>query len=321
MMRSYSLLLAAILSAVCTAVYGAEDPLLKKLAAVQVPKGWKCAGDIATYDRSNLFELIDGEAELYFPYGFKRAIAVNYASTAQPQNGIAAEIYEVGSTLDAFGVYSNYRDTKSRLVPLGVEGFAGPSQAMFYQAQFFVKVRARGTSTQNRAAVLPCAQAISGVLPKNSRPPEELELLDLPDVIPKTQQYFPQSVLGYDCFTNGLVADASVYEKSPVKVFIIFEITSKTAREALQCYETFLKTSKAVYCWWELSSGKVLVANDPLYKRVIVKQFRNMILGVAKSPEPKKAFPLLESFQSHVTETSRKNLPKNVTSIPPPATH
>lgn len=320
-MRSYSLLLAAILSAVCTAVYGAEDPLLKKLAAVQAPEGWKCAGDIATYDRSNLFELIDGEAELYFPYGFKRAIAVNYASTAQPQDGIAAEIYEVGSTLDAFGVYSNYRDTKSRLVPLGVEGFAGPSQAMFYQAQFFVKVRARGTSTENQAAVLPCAQAISGVLPKNSRPPEELELLNFRDVIPQTQQYFTQSVLGYDCFTNGLVADALVYEKFPVKVFIILEITSKTAQEALQCYETFLKTSKAAYCWRELSFGKVLVANDPLYKQVIVKQLRNMILGIAKSPDPKKAFPSLESLQSHITEKSRKNLPKNVTSVPPPATH
>jgi hypothetical protein len=319
-MRRYSFLVVAILSAACTAVYGAEDQLLEKLAAVQVPEGWKCAGDIATYDRSNLFELIDGEAELYFPYGFKRAIAVNYASTAHPQDGIAAEIYEVGSTLDAFGVYSNYRDMKSRLVPLGVEGFVSRSQAMFYQAQFFVKVRARGTSKENQAAVLPCAQAISGVLPKNSRPPDELEMLDFKYVIPKTQQYFPQSVLGYDCFTNGLVADSLAYGKFPVKIFIIIEITSKTAREALQCYETFLKTSKAAYFWKELSFGKVLVANDPLHKQVIVKQFRNMLLGVAKSPDPKKAFPLLESLQSQVTEKSGKNLPKNVSFVPPPAT-
>ncbi len=321
MIRSCSFLLAVILSAVCTAAYGAEDPLLKKLAAVQPTGGWKCAGDIATYDRSNLFELVDGEAELYFPYGFKRAIAVNYASTAQPQDGIAAEIYELGSTLDAFGAYSNYRDARSRLVPLGVEGFAGPTQAMFYQAQFFVKVRARGTSRENRTAVLPFAQAISGVLPKNSRPPEELDMLDFPYVIPKTQQYFPQSVLGYDCFTNGLVAESLAYGKFPVKIFIIIEITSKTAREALECYEEFLKTSKAAYFWKELSFGKILVANDPLHKQVIVKQFRNMLLGVAKSPDPKKAFPLLERLQSQVAEKSGKKLPGNVTSVPPPAAH
>jgi hypothetical protein len=297
----------ALVLAACAVTYGQEDALLKNLTQLHLPKGWKCTGDAKTYDRSNLYELIDGEAEVYFPYGFKRAIAVSYASTAHPQDRVAAEIYEMGSDLDAFGVYSNYRDATSKLVGLGTEGFASDTQAMFYKDHFFVKVRTRGTSSQNRAALMPCAQAISRALPKNTSRPEELDLLDIPALVPQTQQYFAQSVLGYDFFSTGLTADATL-SGLPVRIFVIIEVASKTAHQALGRYEAFLVSANAHPRWQELPNGKVLVVEDPLYKGVLAKQIGNMIIGVAKLPDPDQGLPVLGQLQSLVAKKVNQNV-------------
>ena len=307
MTKTLWLVFVAFVLAACAVAYGQEDALLKDLTQPYLPKGWKCTGDAKTYDRSNLYELIDGEAEVYFPYGFKRAIAVSYASTAHPQDSVAAEIYEMGSDLDAFGVYSNYRDATSKPVGLGTEGFASDTQAMFYRDRFFVKVRTRGTSSQNRAALMPCAQAISRALPKSTSRPEELDLLDIPALVPQTQQYFAQSVLGYDFFSTGLTADATL-SGLPVKVFVIIEVASKTAHQALGRYEAFLVSANAHPRWQELPNGKVLVVEDPLYRGVLAKQIGNMIIGVAKLPDPDQGLPVLGQLQSVVAKKVNQNV-------------
>jgi hypothetical protein len=299
MTRTFWLVFVVLALAACAAAYGEEDALARDLARISPSKGWKCAGDVKTYDRSNLYELIDGEAEVYFPYGFKRALAVSYASTARPQDGIAAEIYEMGSLLDAFGVYSNYRDPASKPASLGAEGFASGTQAMFYKDRFFVKVRTRGTSDQNQAAPIPCARTISRILPGGTTRPEELDLLDIQALVPQTQQYFAQSVLGYDFFSTGLTAEAFL-SSLQIKVFVIIEVTSKTARQALERYEAFLTSSNAHPHWQELPSGKVMAVDDPLYKGVLVKQIGNMIIGVAKLPDPEQGLPVLGQLQSIV---------------------
>ena len=69
----------------------------------------KLTGKPVYYDRDTLSDRIDGEAELYFPYGFDRMAAARYVSEKSPGTGVDVEIYRMGSLLDAFGIYANYR--------------------------------------------------------------------------------------------------------------------------------------------------------------------------------------------------------------------
>jgi len=320
MTRTPWLMFTLLVLVIFASAYGDEDALIEGLKTA-APRGWKCTGDVKTYDRSNLYELIDGEAELYFPYGFKRVISLGFSAATNPQDSIAAEVYEMGSVLDAFGVYSNYRDASSKLVGVGTEGFAGPTQAMFYRDRFFVKVRAHGTSGPSLASVLPCARAVAQVLPKNISKPDELDLIEVSTLVPQTKQYFAQSVLGYDFFSTGLTADAYA-GGSRVKIFVIVEITSKTARQALQRYEDFLKSSNVVPRWENSTRGKMMEVDDPLYKGVLVKQVGNMLVGVAKLPRPDQGIRLLEQLQARVVDKLKRNLPQerfNVPSPPSPA--
>lgn len=317
MVRGISVLLCA-LAVFAFAAHAEEDALMKSLMSMTAPPGWKYEGNPASYNSANLYELVDGEAELYFPYGFKRVIAITYASPSDPKDTIEAEVYEMGSTLDAFGVYSNYRDVDTKPVQLGTDGFAGSTQAMFYQERFFVKMRARGTSQANRQALMPCAQGLSARLPKNTPAPEELELLKYPGLVERSQQYIAQSLLGYDFFSNGVICDtASTY--AGAKAFVVIEVTTKTARQALDRYVEYLKSSNATYSWRDMPYGKVLLAKDPLHKGVLARQVGSVVIGVAKLSTPEAGFALFDPFQSHVVDTLRKwHPPKDPFATPPP---
>ena len=81
--------------------------------------GWTLEGKIARYDQDTLSDRIDGEAELYFPYGFQFLASGRY--TRQDQS-LDLDVFRMGSLLDAFGVYANYRPKGAEPVPAVTKG-------------------------------------------------------------------------------------------------------------------------------------------------------------------------------------------------------
>ncbi|HOV75695.1 MAG TPA: hypothetical protein PK967_17190 [Candidatus Hydrogenedentes bacterium] len=293
-----TMLLAAATMAAAPNVFGQED-LARSLGGLIFAADWKASEAPAVYDAKNLFELINGEAELYFPYGFKRTIAVTYASAPETGGKISVEVYELGTPLDAFGVYSNYRDERSRLEPFGAEGFMGTTQVLFFQDRFFVKIRLGGKTANGREALRSCAEAVSRVLPPNKEMPEEVKLLRFTGVIPQTTRYVAQSVLGYDFFTMGLTAGAVVATK-PVTLFVVLGMSPKDAGDTLNRYIAHLEQNNGRYRWEELPEGRTLLAVDPLYKGVLAASVGNYVIGVAKLATPKEGLPMLAQFREAV---------------------
>lgn len=289
------ILLAATISVGIPHAY-AQDDLEKRLGGLMFAGDWKAAGSAKIYDAKNLFELIDGEAELYFPYGFKRTIAITYAA-ANAGEKIDAEVYEVGTPLDAFGVYSNYRDARSRLEPFGAEGFMGTTQAVFFQDRFFVKIRLTGNRLGNRDALKASAEAVSRALPPNKEMPDELRLLKVESVVPQTVRYKAQSVLGYDFFTMGLTADAVIATK-PATLFVVIGMNSKDAEDTLSRFVAHLEQSKGRYRWEETPEGRTLLAVDPLHKGVVAASAGCYVVGAAKLSTPKEGLPMLAQLRA-----------------------
>ena len=59
-----------------------------------------------------------------------------------------------------------------------------------------------------KSIFLTCAQSIAKRIPGDSSPRKVLDILKVPDIIPKTETYIVQGVLGYAFFKKGLTADA-----------------------------------------------------------------------------------------------------------------
>ena len=114
---------------------------------------------------------------------------------------------KIGSLLDAFGIYSNYRGTNIKEISIGAEGYLSSTQLIFYQDKYFVRIQATGTTGLENDTLLAFGQALSRNLPPNTARPKELDVMEMPDIIPNSERYIPQSILGYAFFRRGLIAD------------------------------------------------------------------------------------------------------------------
>ena len=64
---------------------------------------WKTEGEVRCYKGEELFDYMNGGAELYHAYGFKRACVQDYK---KGENLYTMEIYEMENSPKAFGIYS-----------------------------------------------------------------------------------------------------------------------------------------------------------------------------------------------------------------------
>ncbi len=252
--------------------------------------GWQMEGKPLFYDRDTLSDRIDGEAELYFPYGFERMAAARYASKKNSEAGIDVEIYRMGSLLDAFGMYANYRQKDGGTLAVGSESNLSPSQIYLYQGRLFVHIQVTGTADASMDALVECGRAVASLLPGTKDRPPELSALNRPEVIKGTERYLPQSLLGYDFLNKGIMADAVVEGKS-LQVFRLLGTTSESATASFDRYRSQLTQGKIVPGAKDVA---LLEGVDPLYGPVIVLREGNCLAGALKFSDKKGIRVLLE---------------------------
>ena len=156
---SFLFIFLIIIMAVSNPVHAADLSIKDVLPGKGFAEEWVIEEKVKLYDKDTLFDHIDGEAELYFPYGFDALATASYVNKQNPDLSIVADVYRMASVLDAFGIYSNYRKTNNLWVAIGAEGFVSSSQLMFYQDRYFVRLQVAGaTSLRKRyiPGMCPC---------------------------------------------------------------------------------------------------------------------------------------------------------------------
>src|SRR5512137_145288 len=83
--------------------------MLSLLPAGSCAEGWVMEEKPALFTVDTLFDHINGEAELYFPYGFDTLATARYVKKDVQGSEVMADVYRMGSLLGAFGIWSNYR--------------------------------------------------------------------------------------------------------------------------------------------------------------------------------------------------------------------
>jgi hypothetical protein len=294
----YGFISAIILYTLCAsvAVCAEESSMEKVLPAPHCAEGWVMEEKVALYTKDTLFERINGESELYFPYGFEMLASARYADRENLQVAVEADVYRMGSLLDAFGIYANYRRTDDGVVNIGAEGFVSPTQLLFYQDRYFVRLQASGTLSVKQEVFLSCARAISQNLPRNVSQPKELVSFMIPAVKQRSERYIAQSLLGYAFFRRGLIADA-ILEGEPLKVFMVIEESVNGARKAFDQYYTYLKASGKKVQLTETPDETSIAAVDPLYKDVYIEHCGRYLIGAVNLKTTSAGKQLVEQLR------------------------
>ena len=269
--------------------------------------GWTRDGEVKRYDSDTLFDHINGEADVYYPYGFVGVETTRYVHGTAENTAVTADVYEMGSLLEAFGIYSNYRPADAETIALGVEGIRGDYQLLFYKDMHFVRINASGEPGDTREAMTACGEAIAGALPGTNDPPTELDFIAIDGIVPDSVKYIAESLLGYRCFPHGLVANTHA-DRDTDRVFVVFPPagtaeadTVHAGEAAVEGYIAYLEENSARFDWVATDTSRRLIARDPLYGMVTIEPRDAYAVGVADIADSKAAPDLMRQLLDRLT--------------------
>jgi hypothetical protein len=174
-LRLLLLLLFAYLGLSCMSDKQANQTNISKISGVLPDQfnGWRVAEEDRTYTGENLHEYINGGAELYISYSVESVFARVYSKNEQPD--IIVDIFDMGSSPNAFGIFSHSRETVEADFGQGSQYSAGLLQ--FWKDRYYISLLASPETDEAKASVQELARRIESAIPKEGGFPDILRLL------------------------------------------------------------------------------------------------------------------------------------------------
>ena len=158
-----------------------------------VPGGWTVQADTAVYGPDDLWEYIDGAADLFVIYGFERLQCATYRTPSGEE--VRAELYRHAGVSDAYGMYSQERSPDNAAVEVGNEGCADAGMMIVVFGRWYLKLSS--PPAVGRDDLLLLARSFDVVLGSPRGLPPEFAALPSGGRIPRSEQYIASDFLGY----------------------------------------------------------------------------------------------------------------------------
>jgi len=112
------------------------DPLLSGFDL----KGFEQAGPMVVYNRTNLFDYINGEAEVYLPLGFQLLYSQSYRNQ-EDDSLIIVDVYDMATPKGAQNVFEKYTPKGgSEIQALGASAWTDDYFVLFWRNNYFFRV-------------------------------------------------------------------------------------------------------------------------------------------------------------------------------------
>ncbi|MGO9953145.1 MAG: DUF6599 family protein [Dissulfurispiraceae bacterium] len=135
----------------------------KPLTVVQDIAGFRKFGEDHRYSKENLYEHVDGHAEYFISAGFQGLTVTEYIETGSnaKQADIQVEVYDMGKSIQAFGVLVDESGEKPPPVSVGTMGYKTSMGVNYIKDRYYVKISAFSPKTP----VIKFARGLADTLP------------------------------------------------------------------------------------------------------------------------------------------------------------
>jgi hypothetical protein len=198
------------------------------------------------YVPEDLFDYMDGQAELFFVYNFEKLAVQEYQRG--DEGPVIVEVYQVANPADAYGLFSFYATGEP--VDLGSGGAVEPGRLIsFWQGRFYARVFAYGEAEQESLSAL-ARQVVAG-MPEagDGALPELVARLPQENLVPRSARFFHQklsldnllwlgdgNILNLSGQTDAVLA-VYTYDEAQAQLLVVEysdAATAQAARAALQ---------------------------------------------------------------------------------------
>lgn len=235
-------LLLALLLAGCG---GKPASLADVFPGADVFPDWTPTGEVEVFDRENIFDLVNGQAEFFFAYGFEQVAVQSYENTEQEV--LHVKVWQLATQADAYGLFT--ASIAGEPADIGSEGDTDPGRRLaFWQDRYTVHVRARRELPDTD--LWSFAEAVSAALPSGGERPALVDRLPPNGLVERSTIFFHEEIsiqndlwlggenlLGLGTETEGILARYEV-GGAVVRLLLVQYPDAEAASAGLAALET-----------------------------------------------------------------------------------
>jgi hypothetical protein len=245
---------------------------------------WRSDERPESYYPENLFEYINGAAEIYLAYEFKELI-VSQQQKDQSEKSVAVEIYDMGNETNAFGIYSAERYPDNEFIPMGTQGYIEEGTLNFLVDRYYVKLLCFECEDQSEEVLKAFSQRIVERVGEAGNLPPLLEAFPSKGLQLNSENFVLRNFMGYSFLHHGY----SAKYKSDELEFDCFIAEGRNSADAEEMLQKYLEAKKSQNVT-KIDLGYHI--KDKYYHNIYISRIGNKLCGVIKIKDGSEAIGL-----------------------------
>jgi hypothetical protein len=288
--KTYRVLLLGLLPLVALILYleGQQyDPALIQFQSSQTGKDnmssflpreiaeFSQIGQVRSYARENLYEYVNGHAEYFISAGFIRLAVGEYSATGSEDNepDIVVDIYDMGKSIQAFGILSDESGGSMSELRKGLTGFKTPLGISFVKGQYYVKVSA----FDENVSLDTFTKTLESTLEAESDPfPEFARLPDIGIVV--STRFIKEAYRGLD-FLNNVIEREYRVDGGAVQIFVVTG-EKKEIKNLMESFIDFFGESDIHYSVTKKKGKQIYKVKDPFEGDWVMISLPDALFGI-----------------------------------------
>lgn len=271
-------ILLLLIPAFCMSAQAADDKLFPEVS------GWKLKAEQRVYHASDLWELINGAADIFLSYYFQDLHIAEYISKDKI---IRVELYRHLTAEDTYGIYTAERMPDYPQVQVGSQGYKSQGVLNFLAGNYYVKVMSAGVEEASESTIALIAEKVNAGLAQPVGLPVLSQVFPVEGRVYLSDTYIAQNFMGYSFFRNAFSAK---YEQPvPLQLFVI-RLTEDEIGKMLDQYMKTMKEDK-------VSRKDDLYRVDDMFNGpVFLKKKDSYLVGTVNTGDEKAAAEMIDSL-------------------------
>lgn len=240
---------------------------------------WVLQEQPQTYFPGTLFEYIDGASEAYLSYDFKELLVAQYQKKGT-ETTITLEIYDMGTPLNAFGIFSSERYPDNPEAGVGNAGYLEEEVLNFISGRYYVKLLCYNGEADTPTYLKHFAREVESKIKDKASLPEMFRFFPTEGRIKNSEKFIKKNFMGFDFLKNGY---AVTYRQNQAEFdgFIIEAGSISEAQAMLQKILDFYLGEKVPF----VKEGDKYRQTNIHGQQVFLGQVKNYLFGFSRVPQ------------------------------------
>ncbi|MFA6185605.1 MAG: DUF6599 family protein [Phycisphaerae bacterium] len=198
-------------------------------------EGFAPADSIENYNSDNLYEKIDGKADLYLNNGFVSLQTRRFAEKSSSDSWAEAYFYDMGKPENAFAVYSTQKRSDSESLNWTQFGYSVSDSVYVVFGRYYVEIFLSSENEKLLGSAESAAKRISSAVSAGKTDMPMMELFPKENLVADSFKFIPADAFGCSDLKNIFTSEYKIGDKT-VTIFL----STNTPAETYDKYYRFL---------------------------------------------------------------------------------